>query len=193
MKRSVILIAFFLLTSKLYQAQEHDYLSLRFGVIGYNQSGRGLVTNYSRVIKDRLMFNFTIGYISVDPIKNLSGYFNSSVFTPERIQLNDFIPTSLGLKYFFGTEDFNPYLVVNWGINWRNISRFKVAKTTLNSYEVNYYVNDLSGWDSYSSLGLEMGALYKLTENFYLDGNLDVIYGNYRQIILFSTGLAYNF
>jgi hypothetical protein len=193
MKRSIILITFFLLTSKLYQAQKHDYLSLRFGIIGYNQSGRGFVTNYSKVIKDRLMFNLSIGYISVDPITNIHWYFNSSVFTPERIQLNDLIPIGLGLKYFFGNKDFNPYLTVNWGINWRNLSRFKPNKTILNSNEVGYYTNDLNGWDSYSSLGFEMGALYKLTENFYIDGNLDVIYGDPKQIILFSTGLAYNF
>jgi outer membrane protein W len=192
MKRLLILSIILVFTSNVLKSQQLNNLTLRLGIVGYTQTGRGSILNFTKEIKDRLTLSTSAGYFLFDKEEQRDNWNYTRVVPGEIIELNKIIPLYVGIKYFFGDENFNPYLAGNWGIIFRYISIYHERTQTEGQWEKHFYELNKKGWDSNNSVNWEMGVLYKVADNIFLDGNINVLYGSFKQLILSTLGMTYS-
>jgi len=153
---------------------------------GFNIDGVGINAAVSRAITERLSLSFSVGYFDFlknDDYENIRE-FVPSLFTPSLREEYDYlIPFRFAGKYFVGNKNFNPYLTVEWAINY--LSR------DIYSYS-NYTTRKLNDKAFHPSFGIGMGALLNISENFSADVMFVGHFGKIiNQFVLFQAGISY--
>jgi hypothetical protein len=192
MQTRKLVFVFLISLTSLLVAQSSYQVSISPGLYkskdtkGFSIDGVGINAAIMRSITERLSLSFSAGYF--DFPKN-NGYDNIMVFVPSpfapspREEYDYLIPFRFAGKYFVGNSNFNPYLTVEWALNY--LSR------DIYSYS-NYTERKLNDKAFHPSFGIGMGAILKISENFSADimfvGHLGKII---NQFILFQGGLSY--
>lgn len=173
---------FLLVTILFFQsvpAQDKKLVSLRGGTLTTTNSGVGFQAAYATEIQERFFFSTSVGYFTFDDNHRLS-LNNTSYQSPQRI-INEAFPFTLGVKYFFSKEKFNPYLSFFWGMLKRNANVYSIVDANEISSRTIKSIHDTN---LTANIGFEFGTLFYLTESFAADINVNVSYGTIQTIML---------
>lgn len=191
MKISKVIFVSLLIIASGTQAQSSFQISLSPGYFkskdakGFSIDAIGINLTASRPITERLFISLSTGYY--DFLKNKE-YEKIREFVPSPREEFDFlVPFRLSGKYFVGNNNFNPYLTVEWAVNY--LSRDLYIPEPYPSP----FINTSNDKSFHPSLGIGMGVLINITESLNADimfvGHTGKIIG---QFILFQAGINYS-
>ena len=167
-------------------AQENTSVEIYPGLVRLNGTGIGSQFNVSRNFSDKVSLNFGAGFYSFNRNNDIIHSFSI------RDQISKIIPINLSGKYYFGEQDFKPYITAAIRFNYFYAYDAEEVK------DINAYRLRTESGDEYShaslSYGIGMGIKRQLNDFLFLDAsainNFEV---EVDQYINFNFGVGYIF
>ncbi|MEW6195192.1 MAG: hypothetical protein AB1521_08560 [Bacteroidota bacterium] len=170
-------------------AQSSILLGVNVGIIKHFDNGFGGNFTAANYITDRLALSFSYGFFSWNDETDINELSRYGYITKKKN--NALQPITVGIKYYFGRLNINPYFGLEWGLNiLKKNYYFPISSHQVNEFTI-YDYTKLVRSELFASFGLEFGIMLGLAQNFSVNFGMRNHWGGNTTYPTFSTGLVY--